>query len=333
MKKKVSTLTLILCCFSVFIATHLINRFYCNKNTVNNEIIFQPCDNVMSQIRLKGYKLIQPLLLTDVYNESSSLNPLQTKVEQYINQIKSNQEVNEVSVYFRKLNGGAWFSINPNQFYNPASLSKLIELITYLKESEENPSILEKKIFFPEHFSNVREQNIKDFVLKEKTNYKVIDLLTYMIRNSDNDATILLNLNMNMRIYNQLFIDLNIPPPPPSGEYFISVADISKFFRVLFSGSYLSPQKSEFGLELLTESTFKDGLRNGVDPSILIAHKFGERIMGNEVQLHEYGIVYVKNNPYLIGVMTKGTSLIQLKKIIAEISRITFLEYNAMYPI
>ena len=59
-----------------------------------------------------------------------------------------------------------------------------------------------------------------------------------------------------------------------------------------------------------------------------MAHKFGERIIGNKIQFHEFGIVYIKNNPYLIGVMTKGASLKQLIEIVAEISRITYLEYN-----
>ena len=212
--------------------------------------------------------------------------------------------------------------------YNPASMSKLIELITYLKEAEENPEILNKKIFFPRHFTQVSPQNIKDFQLKEKVSYTVSDLLTYMIKYSDNDATVLLNLNMNMRIYNQLFLDLKIPAPPSNGEFFITSADFSKFFRVLYNGTYLHPKYSEWGLRLLTTSTFKEGLQKGVDSTITIAHKFGERIIGNKIQFHEFGIVYINDNPYLIGIMSKGSSLNQLIEIAAEISRITFSEYK-----
>ena len=149
-----------------------------------------------------------------------------------------------------------------------------------------------------------------------------------MIKYSDNDATILLNLNINMRIYNQLFIDLKIPAPPSNGEYFITTADFSKFIRVLYNGTYLHPQYSELGLRLLTTSTFKEGLKKGVDSTIVMAHKFGERIIGDKVQFHEFGIVYINNDPYLIGIMTKGSSLKQLIEIVAEISRITYLEYK-----
>ena len=328
MKKKVSLSTLFIASILTSIVTIVIIKiFWCPEPAIQIPVT-QNCDNTMSQTRLKEYTLIQPLILTDIYNESASLISLKSKIDQYINEKKSKQEVDDVSVYFRKLNDGSWFNINPNTTYNPASMSKLIELITYLKEAEENPEILNKKIFFPRHFTQVSPQNIKDFQLKEKVSYTVSDLLTYMIKYSDNDATVLLNLNINMRIYNQLFLDLKIPAPPSNGEFFITSADFSKFFRVLYNGTYLHPKYSEWGLRLLTTSTFKEGLQKGVDSTITIAHKFGERIIGNKIQFHEFGIVYINDNPYLIGIMSKGSSLNQLIEIAAEISRITFSEYK-----
>ena len=328
MKKKVSLNALFISSILTGIITFVMLKTFWKAELPNQIPISQNCDNTMSQTRLKEYTLIEPLLLTDIFTESASLISLKTKIEQYISLKKSKQEVDDVSVYFRKLNNGSWFNINPNTTYNPASMSKLIELITYLKEAEENPEILDKKIFFPRHFTQVSAQNIKDFQLKEKVSYTVRDLLTYMIKYSDNDATILLNLNINMRIYNQLFLDLKIPAPPTNGEYFITSADFSKFFRILYNATYLQPKYSEFGLRLLTTSTFKEGLQKGVDSSIVMAHKFGERILGNKIQFHEFGIVYIKDNPYLIGVMTTGASLKQLIEVVAEISRITYLEYK-----
>lgn len=328
MKKKISINVLLLSCLMVFTITYFILK---SKYKISPPIQIsetQTYNYNMLQTRLKEYKFIQPLILADSYNESSSLVSLRASIESFINKKKENQEADEISVYFRRLNDGAWISINPNKAYNPASMSKLIELIVYLKEAEENPAILNKKIFFPRHFSQVIQQNIKDFELKEKATYTVNDLLLYMIKYSDNDATILLNLNMNMRIYKQLFIDLNIPAPPESGEYFTSAVDFSKLFRVLYNGAYLSPEYSEYGLSLLSLSTFKNGLRKGVDSSVVMANKFGERIDGNKTQFHEFGIVYVENDPYLLGVMTMGTSLTQLTQVVTEISKITYSEYS-----
>jgi len=329
MKTKVSLSTLIISCILVFISTFAISKLKTkDKQDIKSaEHEFVDCNNAVIKTRLKNYELIQPLLYTDVYSESTSLIEMRTKIDQYIATIKKNQQAEDISVYFRKMNSGDWFCINPNKTYNPASMSKLIQLITYLKEAEDNPNILNKKVFFSHHFDKVSEQNFKDFTLKERTYYTINDLLVYMIKYSDNDATILLNLNINKRIYLSLFKDLNIPIPPEKGEYFITATDFSKFFRILYNGTYLRPDYSEYALKLLTLSTFENGLKGGIDTSTTIAHKFGERIIGSKFQFHEFGIVYYDGDPYLIGVMSEGSSLTELTGIIREISKIAFNDY------
>jgi beta-lactamase class A len=283
----------------------------------------------MSQIRLNNYKYVKPLLLSDISSESSTFINLRSNIEQYIQGAKAKNQIQDISVYFRRLNDGSWFCINESASFNPASMSKIIFLITYLKEAESNPQLLNKKIFFEKHFSSVYTANIKDFVLKEKTTYTIKNLLSYMIKYSDNDATELIIQNLNRKIYLNLFTDLKIPTPPEFGEYEINTEDYSKFFRTLYNSTYISPDLSEFGLQLLTQSTFKDGLVKGIDPSLEISHKFGERVLENNAQLHEFGIVFAGNEPYLIGVMTKGKSLQELSTVISEISRLTFSGYHS----
>ncbi len=334
MKKKVSLITLVVSCLTVFICAYTIPQM--GKSNTVTEVQKTPridCPNTMDQIRLKNFEYIQPLVLANVTEETNSMQDLKRKIEDYINTKKSSQQLEDITVYFRRMNDGSWFCINPNETYNPASMSKIIYVITYLKEAEYNPGVLNKKIFFSRHFSEGNQQNIKNFSLRENAEYTVKDLLTYMIVYSDNDATLLLSQNMNMSIYNQLFKDLNIPTPPTFGEYFISAMDYSKFLRVLYNASYIRPEFSEFGLKLLTLSTYDQGLRKGIDSTVAIAHKFGERIIGNKAQLHEFGIVFVKGDPYMIGVLTKGTSLPQLSDIVGDISKISFTEYMNKYHI
>lgn len=288
------------------------------------------CPGAMEQIRLKDYELTHPLILTDITSESEALRGIQGKIAEYINQAKSSQKADDISVYFRKLDNGAWFSINPNATYNPASMIKVVYLITYMKMAEENPSVLKKKIFFAQHFSAGNNQNIKDFQLREGTNYTVKELLSAMIAHSDNDATMLLSQNMNSTIYNDVFADLGVPIPNPVTEYFISATDFSKFFRVLYNSTYTRPDFSEYAIELLTTSTFANGLQKGLEDKTLIAHKFGERIIGNKAQLHEFGIIFYNKTPYLIGVMTMGSSLPQLTQIVSDISKIAYQDYKVL---
>ena len=288
------------------------------------------CPGTMEQIRLKDFELVHPLLLTDVTEQSEALRSIQTDISSYIDGVKSSQKADDISVYFRRLDNGAWFAINPNSTYNPASMIKIVYLITYMKMAEKNPQVLNKTIFFEHHFSEGNNQNIVDFQLQPRKYYSVRDLLKYMIKHSDNDATLLLSQNMDVGVYNKIFKDLNVPIPNPLTEYFISVSDFSKFFRVLYSASYTTTELSEYAIELLTESTYDQGLRKGIGTDIKMAHKFGERIIGVKSQLHEFGIIYYNHTPYLLGVMTTGTSLTQLSEILGEISRIALTDYKGL---
>jgi len=330
MNKKVSILTTLIACVLVFAASYAIPKLSKPKpvSSADSTATMTTDNNAsLDQIRLKHYEYIQPLLMTNSIAESNSMQGLRNRLETYIGQVKSNQIVEDVSVYVRKMENGEWFCINPGQTYNPASMIKIIYIMTYLKEAEYNPGVLNKRVYFSTHFKEGNQQNIKNFTLRENSYYTVKDLMSYMIEYSDNDATLLLAQNMNVALYSRVFTDLDLPSPPSVGEYFISPVDYSKFFRVLYSASYLRPDLSEAALELLTKSTFKDGICAGIDPNVKIAHKFGERIIGTSAQLHEFGIVFLKNEPYMIGVMSKGNSLNELTDILAQISRITYNEF------
>ena len=320
-------LVILLACGAFASGKYILSNNDSQQKSVPQSVIHCPAS--MEQIRLKDYELTHPLILTDISEESEALRGIREKIESYINLAKTEQRADEVSVYFRKLDNGSWFSLNPNETYNPASMIKVAYLITYMKMAESNPSILNKKVFFSKHFSQAINQNIKDFQLKEGVNYTIEGLLTAMMAHSDNDATILLSENMNVTIFNGIFKDLKIPIPNPVTEYFISVNDFCKFFRVLYSSTYTRPEFSEYALKMMTYSTFKDGLKKGIDPNVKISHKFGERVFGNKAQLHEFGIIFYNKSPYLIGVMTKGNSLSQLSTILGDISKIAFDEYKS----
>jgi beta-lactamase class A len=278
------------------------------------------CAVKMDQIREKNSTYVKPLLLTDVMVQDRSMIGLKDEIQGLLNQkIKGNQ-LQVASVYVRKMDNGAHISINENEVFNPASLMKLAYLITYLEEADYNPGRLQKKIYFDNHFEGGNSQNIVDFKLQEKSYYTIAQLLEAMIVYSDNDATMLLMQNLNNGVFTKLFSDLQLPPPPKQGEYFIGVEDFSKFFRVLYSSTYLSTSSSEYAISLLLKSTFRDGICSSLDPKIPVAHKFGERVLNSVAQLHEFGIVYYNNSPYLIGVMSKGRSLTPLKETLGEIS-------------
>src|SRR5207253_2260870 len=106
---------------------------------------------------------------------------------------------------------------------------------------------------------------------------------------------------------------------------FINVIDYCKFFRVLFNASYLKGDDCEYALDLLSKSTYKEGLLGDIKVNFPVAHKFGERITNSSEQLHEVGIFY-DEKPYLLGVMSSGHDLKDLSLILSQVSQIVYQE-------
>jgi len=281
-----------------------------------------------------SFAYINPLLECDsAVEDFGSFRNLEHELESYIDSEAHKSHIDTISIYLRDLNNGPWIGINEKEDFSPASLIKVPLLIAYLKLAEADPRVLE----FPLTIKNIdayKDQNmIPSTLLGLGQQYKTIDLLRQMIIYSDNVAYDTLITNIKGfdldEIYKDFGVDISKGLKDPAGNI-LSVKDYASFFRILFNASYLSDKNSELALEILTQSMYGDGLRAGVPSDIAIAHKFGERryLLTSETQLHDCGIVYLPENPYLLCVMTKGTDFSQLNSVIAEISRIVYLNVS-----
>src|SRR4051812_44887402 len=74
-------------------------------------------NRTIEQVRLNDYKLIRPLLMTEILSESQSLMGLKRDLDSEINQLKLNGTINDASVYVRRLNDGEWISVNSTAEY------------------------------------------------------------------------------------------------------------------------------------------------------------------------------------------------------------------------
>lgn len=292
-------------------------------------------------IRQSGYKFINPLLECEVQNkvERQKYIPFEDIVVNRINSevIEKNQNV-KVGVYFRNLNNGPWFGINENEYYSPASILKVPILITYLKWLEKDPSIWNKKMFvgsdlsFTHYFPPSK-------ILEANKEYTIQHLLEQMIIYSDNWSMASLIRAIPTDLYNQINKDLGITVPwIKTPEDYLSVKDMATFFRILYNASYLERETSEYALDILSRTDFNNWLRAGVPNDIMISHKFGERGYNDEStkkyvkQLHDCGIVYYEQYPYLACIVTRGDDFDINAKIIANTSKIIFEEVSKAFP-
>jgi len=277
-------------------------------------------DNVQV-IRNKDFSLIKPLILVDKSVESEELRTIKEELELLINTKKGSQQISSGSIYLRKLTKGDWICINGNEPFPTGSLMKVPVMIYYLKKAETNPQLLNQKILFNNPDIQIPVQSFTSKSITIGKQYSIKELLEYMIKYSDNNATYLLNRNMDKGVFLKVFTDLGMAKPDMmSLQNKLTTIEFSRFFRVLYNGSYLSPAMSQLAMELLSESEFMPGIKRDLPNEIVVAHKFGEASFGEVRTFSESGIIYDSDDPYLITIMAQGNNDNQLISFIAEVS-------------
>jgi beta-lactamase class A len=271
--------------------------------------------------RKSGFSYIKPILYVDTKCESDHLSSVKQSVNDMIENYKKIEVINSASVYIKELNGSGWTAVNGDEEFMPGSLMKVPELIAYLKMNEIKPGILDKVITFNKAEAINRSTNFNSKSIQLGHSYTIRELLKYMINYSDNNATALLNKNIDMEVFKKVFTDLNLPAPDWSAKtYPITAKEFTVFMRALYNGTYLNDENSEIATKLLSQCDFKQGMIAGLPANTKVAHKFGESGTQSEQQLSESAIVYLDNNPYTITIMTKGKDYKKLPQVIKEIS-------------
>ncbi len=282
-------------------------------------------NNEVRIYRNTKYKYIRPIIFADRLNEDDGFENIKLTLNNYINTEKTKGDLKSASVYVRDFEQGKWFSINPTEQFSPGSMMKVATLLAYLKDSERNPELLNQRLEFKAHYSEMPQQKIISKQLASGRYYTIKELLEAMIIDSDNDATVLLNQTINMNTYFDLIQSLNLATPEKGqADFPITSPECSRMLRVIFNSSYLEPKNSEYAMQLLTKSKFLDGLAKPLPEGVMIAHKFGERFNPIEQQLHETAIIYSNNKPYILTVMTKGEDQEKLKIVLNSISKTVY---------
>jgi beta-lactamase class A len=275
--------------------------------------------------RVTKYAFIKPLLFGEKDCEALSMQSIKKEIQNKIDQYKKEGVLISASVYLREFERGDWMCINDTETYYPGSLIKVVGMLSYLKLAEEDPSILNKKYVFQSPSDVIPNQTFSSKEIEHNKSYDIKQLLKYMVSYSDNNATYLLNKNVNQVKFLDVFRDLSLPVPDMNKSTMkFTIKDYSAFFKILYNAGYLTIDNSEFALELLADCDFKYGFAAGVPSSLEIAHKFGEAGDISTRQLHETGIFYLNNKPYLLSVFTKGYDIKALPQVLKSFSAITY---------
>lgn len=267
--------------------------------------------------------LINPLLEC----EGAQFQETPSFMSQIRERIASDKRLTKVAVYFRDLNNGPWFGINEREEFVAASLMKVGLLMSFMKATESHPEVLAQRLKLkPEDMALNEIQQTGTFSkLESGVSYTVEELLSRVIIESDNRPIVALMESRLAPPLEETMGHLGIPfKVLPQVGTVITLKAYANLFRVLYNASYLTAARSHQALELMTRATFKEGLVAGVPEGVTVAHKFGERILEKGLQLHNCGIIYVPQKPYLLCIMTQGKDFPALKSVISDISRIAY---------
>ena len=282
------------------------------------------CNNIQFK-RLNGYTLIKPLLFADKSCESGAFSSLKQSVEGIINTYKVAGDLSTASVYVRDFNEGDFMDINSEEKFKLGTLMKIPVLVSYLRDEEDNPGSFEKELQIS---SNEKlKHSLHENKMQVGRKYKIKQLLELMMINDDENATQLLYENINLKAFKKTFSDIGIPEPVScSDSISISAANYSLFMRTLYNATYLTINDSEYAIELLVKSNATQNIYKDLSTSTRIAHKSSaEETVEGKVQ-NETSIIYLKDTPYLITIMTKGKDNDKLSKAISKISAAVYNE-------
>lgn len=293
-------------------------------------------DGAISIRKHLSSNLIAPLLMSGDTKELSNNASLPSNIQTYIrDQIRNNKAL-DISYYYRNLETGSWSGYHENDKYAPASLMKVPLMIAIFKQAESDPSLLSKTIYYDGNIDyNKAEYYKPKHHIDARKYYSIDELIGYMITDSDNNATTLLMSVVKPENLSDIYNDLGLPIPERdmTGTVdYMSSRLYSRLFRALYNATYLNEEFSLKAIKLLITPDFPEGLSGGIPSNIPIANKFGERSIYNpdgtleNLELHDCGIIYQSNTPYVLCVMTKGNDFTSLSTIIETISKKIYQE-------
>lgn len=300
-------------------------------NTLDPSQLGTQSNNEFRSLTGRGHAYTNPLLAcTDIPAAITigERKELESKVHAYIDENVSKGTITEASVYYRDLNNGPWFGIHEDSLFDPASLFKVPLAMSFLWLENEGSDVLNEQIQFKSPQGITVGFFPPEVTLEEGKIYTVWDLIENMIVYSDNEASVILSQYLGTDERNKLYEDLGLSVLNSKQEFTVDVRTYASFFRLLYNATYIGLQNSEWMLEALSKSPFKGGIVAGVPQNTRVAHKFGEHFSDSNgeriFQLHDCGIVYAPEKPYMLCVMTRGKDMTKLPDFIAEVSRMVY---------
>ncbi len=221
------------------------------------------------------------------------------------------------AVYFEYIPTGNNIGINDTVPFAYASLLKVPLVMTIYKQIETGKSrpsdtltITEKTL--DKRFGSLWRRGIG-------TTITVQEAIKLTLTESDNTAYQMLRTLVTAEEFAAVFENLDIPLSIQEGEPVVTAKNFTSILRGLYFSSIVTEESSQEILTLLTQSSFKNGIRSPIPENIPVAHKMGVRQETDS--LSDCGLVYIPNRPYFLCAISINDSSVQAEQVIQTVSR------------
>lgn len=254
----------------------------------------------------------------EIYVESEIAEPLLKVVETTENNRQKEFEelvdyINNVpgiySVYIENLNTSDKYIYNGDTQYYAASLYKIPIAIAVLHEVHtEKLSLEDPIIYLPADFSDGSGSIPRTAYY---STYTIEDLLTRLLKDSDNVAQVMLTRTVSPSSIQQAFDVSSTNPQEFYAHNISSIEDYVDVFHYLhltstgkINDTFIGKENALYLLDLMRDTAFEDRISLGLKNSDF-AHKIGN--WGDSGSWHDCGIAYA-SDPYIACVMSQDTT-------------------------
>lgn len=283
---------------------------------------------------------VHPILSCDLPDAAmdAHLAPVRARVAEAVKNLRAPGDIDALAVYFHDLDRGGSFGIDADHLFPPASLLKVPVMIAALRAEAAEPGLLGRTVVMPESWPG--SSLAPEGSLEVGKAYPVATLVDRMIIKSDNDAKDLLHATLGPAAGLEVLHAFGLGRGDVDEfQRTVSPRSYARVLRALYDATYLDARWSAYAIALMSRSEFGAGLVAGTPKEVRVANKFGHRVDDRTTPptryLHDCGIIYQPERPYVLCVMSHGGTVERLAGAIADISRVVYratLEHPAPRP-
>jgi len=258
------------------------------------------------------------LLVLWVFVRDQDGSVLSTSVSVFSNYIQTKNErefkksletrYGDFGLYIVDLNTQKEYSFNKNQVFYAASLYKLPIAVATLRQIQTGDLAPYAKVEFLESDHIKGSGTVSDS--EYGTFFNVTQLLTKLIRDSDNSAQVMLERTLDRNVITQAF---NLSRGANSTFYSINESapeEIGNYIIKLIGGDYLNGKNKEKLLELMSSTSFDNRISPYLESGIF-SHKIGS--WPQDGSWHDCGLVQ-NDKLIVVCLMSKNTTFEEFLK-------------------